>query len=166
MQFVWEAAGGIGIGLLVGWVIVQMRRHMDDPLLESAVSLLTPFAAYVPAYLLGSSGVLAVVVAGFVMQRYSPLVVGSGSRLQADSVWEVTNFLLNGLVFILIGLQLHPIFLRLVGASLPHLLWTGAVVSLAAIVVRIVRVFVGSSLSRRHIQRDLDLEEVRLEAVP
>ena len=153
LQFVWEAAGGIAIGLLVGWVIAQLRRHMDDPLLESTVSLLTPFAAYLPAYLLQSSGVLAAVAAGFVVQRYSPLVIGSHSRLQADSVWEVLNFLLNGLVFILIGLQLHPIFLTLAGDSLPRLIWEGAAVSLAAIAVRIFWVFAGSALWRRFGRR-------------
>ena len=148
LQFIWEVVGGVGIGLLIGWMIAWLRRHMDDPLLESTVSLLTPFAAYLPAYLLGSSGVLAAVAAGFVVQRYSPLVIGSRSRLQADSVWEVANFLLTGLVFILIGLQLHPIFLALAGDSLPHLLWEGVAVSLAAIAVRIVWVFAGSRLSR------------------
>jgi CPA1 family monovalent cation:H+ antiporter len=138
LQFAWEAVGGLAIGLLIGWSIAQVRARIDDPLLESAVSLLTPFAAYLPAYLLASSGVLAVVATGFVVQRYSPLVVGFQSRLQAENVWEVLNFLLNGLVFILIGLQLHPIFLTLAGSSLAHLIWEGIAVSLAAILVRIV----------------------------
>ncbi len=152
LEFVWEAVGGIAIGVLAGWIIARLRRHMDDPLLESTVSLLTPFAAYLPAYLLNSSGVLAAVAVGFVVQRYSPLVVGSRSRLQADSVWEVANFLLTGLVFILIGLQLHPIFLSVVSVvehSLPRLLWEAAAVSLSAIAVRVLWVFAGSSLSRR-----------------
>jgi CPA1 family monovalent cation:H+ antiporter len=164
-HFGWEAIGSIGIGLLVGWFVAQLRRRMDDPLLESAVSLLTPFAAYLPAYLLDSSGVLAAVVAGFVVQRYSPVVFGSRSRLQAESVWEVVNFLLNGLVFILIGLQLHPIFLSLVGSSLPLLLWEGAVVSLAAIAVRILWVFVGGALVRRLGPRREDVLSVKEEAV-
>ena len=148
LQFVWEAVGGVAIGLLAGWVIARLRQRMDDPLLESAVSLLTPFAAYLPAHLLDASGVLAAVAAGFVVQRYAPLVIGSRSRLQADSVWEAANFLLNGLVFILIGLQLHPIFLTVVGHSLPHLLLTGAAVSLAAIAVRLLWVCVGSVVAR------------------
>jgi CPA1 family monovalent cation:H+ antiporter len=148
LAFIWEAAGGIAIGLLAGWLIALLRRRMDDPLLESAISLLTPFAAYLPAYLLGSSGVLAAVVAGFAAQRYAPLVTGSRSRLQADSVWEVANFLLNGLVFILIGLQLHPIFLILKHESIPELLWQAAAVSLAAIVVRICWVLMGGALAR------------------
>src|SRR5947209_569464 len=163
LQFGWEAVGGIVIGLAVGWVIAQLRRPMDDPLLESAVSLLTPFAAYLPAYLLGSSGVLAVVAAGFVVQRYSPLVISSWSRLQADNVWEVVNFLLNGLVFILIGLQLHPIFLALAGTSLPHLIWEGVAVSLAAIAVRIIWIFVGGALVRGLDPHRADVLSVREE---
>jgi CPA1 family monovalent cation:H+ antiporter len=165
LQFGWEAIGGLAIGLLIGWLIAQLRRHMDDPLLESAVSLLTPFAAYLPAYLLGSSGVLAVVATGFVVQRYSPLVIGSRSRLQADSVWEVANFLLNGLVFILIGLQLHPIFLALAGSSLPHLIWEGAVVSFAAIVVRVIWIFMGGALVRALNPHREDVLSVREEVV-
>ena len=149
LQFVWEAAGGLAIGLLVGWVVARLRRQMDDPLLESAVSLLTPFAAYLPAYVLGASGVLAAVATGFVMQRYAPLVVGSRSRLQADSVWEVGNFLLNGLVFILIGLQLHPIFLALAAGDLPHAIGQAAAVGIAAIAVRLLWVGLGSALARR-----------------
>jgi CPA1 family monovalent cation:H+ antiporter len=75
-------------------------------------------------------------------------MAGSRSRLQADSVWEVANFLLNGLVFILIGLQLHPIFLTLAGQSLPHLIAQAIAISLAAIVMRIIWVFVGATLMR------------------
>jgi CPA1 family monovalent cation:H+ antiporter len=102
------------------------------------------------------------VAEGFVVQRYSPLVVGVQSRLQAENVWEVLNFLLNGLVFILIGLQLHPIFLSLAGSSLPHLIWEGIAVSLAAILVRIIRIFVGGTLVRRldsHREDHLSLGE-------
>jgi monovalent cation/hydrogen antiporter len=164
-QFIWEAAGGIATGVLVGWIIAQLRGRMDDPLLQSTVSLLTPFAAYLPASLIGASGVLAVVVVGFMVQRYSPVIIGSRSRLQADSVWEVVNFLLNGLVFILIGLQLHPIFLALVGHSLSHLIWEGAVVSIAAIAIRVVWVIVGGAAVRRLDRGHADADLTPREAV-
>jgi NhaP-type Na+/H+ or K+/H+ antiporter len=131
-----------------GWVVARLRRRLDDPMLESVISLLTPFAAYLPAYLLAASGVLAAVAAGFVVQQYAPLVIGSRGRLQADSVWEVANFVLNGLVFILIGLQLHPIFLALVGQSLAHLLGAAAAVSLAAMAVRIAWVAAAATVGR------------------
>lgn len=153
LEFCWEVVGGVGIGVLVGWLIAQLRGRMEDPILESMVSLLTPFAAYLPANLAGSSGVLATVATGFVVQRYSPLMTGSQSRLQAENVWEVVNFLLNGLVFILIGLQLHPIFLALVGKSLPHLIYEGTIVSLAAITIRVVWILVGSFLVRQFTRR-------------
>jgi CPA1 family monovalent cation:H+ antiporter len=153
LEFCWEVVGGVGIGVLVGWLIAQVRRHMEDPVLESMVSLLSPFAAYLPANAVGSSGVLATVATGFIVQRYSPLVSGSRSRLQAESVWEVVNLLLNGLIFILIGLQLHPIFLALVGKSLLHLVLQGAVVSLAAISLRIAWILLGSYLVRKFTRR-------------
>jgi CPA1 family monovalent cation:H+ antiporter len=158
-EFLWAVVGGIITGLLVGWVIAQLRKRMDNPLVESAVSLLTPFAAYLPAYLVGASGVLSVVVMGFVVQQFSPLISGSQSRLQAGSVWKVVNFLLNGLVFILIGLQLHPIFLDVVGHSLPHLIWEAAIVSLTAIGIRIVWIVAGGALFRRFSRNNLTPRE-------
>jgi CPA1 family monovalent cation:H+ antiporter len=121
------------------------------------VALLTPFAAYLPADLCGASGVLAAVAAGLYVGRQSAVAISPAARLRADAVWELGTFLINGLIFILIGLQLHPIFIALSGHSLVTLLWESAVISLVVIVVRIAWVYPASALAHledRIVRRD------------
>lgn len=103
----------------MAWV----RPRIKDPAVEGAVSLLTPFIAYLPAESLHLSSVLAVVSAGVYLSRRLPVIVGPRVRLRGYAVWEVLVFLLNGLVFILIGLQLPDILESLArsGTSLPRL---------------------------------------------
>ncbi|GAA4964629.1 Na+/H+ antiporter [Kineococcus glutinatus] len=105
-RFAWASAGGVAIGLLVAVVVVWVRRRLDDPVVENAVSLLTPFAAFLPAEEVGASGVLAVVVAGLLLGNRNPVVVGSAARMQTAAVWRMVDFVLEGVVFALIGLQL------------------------------------------------------------
>ena len=109
LRFVWAAAGGIGLGLLVGVAIRWVQRHLDDPPVQITISLLTPFLAYLPAERLHASGVLAVVAAGIYLGWHSPLMVTPRYRLQAFAFWEIVVFLLNGFVFTAIGLQLPGI---------------------------------------------------------
>lgn len=110
VQFLEVGLGGTAIGLMVGWGIVQLRRHLrDDPPVENTISLLTPFAAYLAADTLGTSGVLAVVAIGLYVSRYAPRIISSRTRLQALALWPMLAFLLNGLLFILTGLQLRLI---------------------------------------------------------
>lgn len=141
LRFVGASVGGVAIGLTVGWVLARLRRSISDTRVEGTVSLLTPFAAYLPADLVGGSGVLAAVAAGLYLGRQSPVVVSPALRLRADAVWELGTFLLNGLVFILIGLEFHSILLDLSTRSIATLLGDVAVVSGAVIVVRLAWVF-------------------------
>jgi monovalent cation/hydrogen antiporter len=104
-QFALAALGGIATGLAIAWLARQLYRRLDDPLLETAMSLATPFAAYLVADRLHASGVLAVVVAGLWISHSSPTVVSAATRLQALSVWRLVALLLEGLVFLLIGQQ-------------------------------------------------------------
>jgi NhaP-type Na+/H+ or K+/H+ antiporter len=127
---------------------VLVRRRIDDPLVENTVSLITPFAAYLPAEALHGSGVLAVVVAGLVVARAAPLIVSSTTRLQGQAVWEVIAFVLQGIVFALIGLQLRQILSGLHGYSPADLAWYASMVTLAAILVRIAWVFPAAYLPR------------------
>ncbi len=106
VRFAWVAAGGIAFGLLVGLVMRWVQSHLDDPPIQITVSLLTPFVAYLPAERLHVSGVLATVAAGIFLGWHSPLIVTPRYRLQAFAFWEMVVFLLNGFVFIVIGLQL------------------------------------------------------------
>src|SRR5882762_5259733 len=117
-QFFIVAIGGVLIGLVVGVSTAWMQKRIDDPPIEITLSLLTPFAAYLPAEQLGVSGVLAVVTAGLHHGWRIPEITTSRSRLQAGPVWEMVEFLLNGFIFLLIGLQLPEVLHRLSGYSM------------------------------------------------
>src|SRR6476619_6067919 len=118
-----------------------VHRHLDDPPVQITISLLTPFAAYLPAERLHLSGVLAVVAAGIFMGWHAPLVVKARMRLQSQAFWEMVVFLLNGLVFIVIGLQLPSILQSLSGASLLQLSKQALAISATVVLVRIAWVF-------------------------
>ncbi|MEO8425892.1 MAG: Na+/H+ antiporter [Verrucomicrobiota bacterium] len=145
-KFCLVGLGGIGIGLIVGWLAELFHRRVDDAPIEITVSILTPFAAYLPAERLGVSGVLAVVTAGLYLGWRAPVITDSRTRLQAAPVWEMIVFLLNGFIFILIGLQLPDVWDRLAGRSLSQLVWYATIISFAVILIRILWVFPASYL--------------------
>jgi monovalent cation/hydrogen antiporter len=134
-RFVWAAVGGIGFGLLVGVVIRWVQSRLDDPPIQITISLVTPFIAYLPAERLHASGVLATVAAGIFLGWHSPLMISARTRLQVYAFWETVMFLLNGFVFIIIGLQLPGILRTLNRESL-----TGAVVSAIIICAAVILV--------------------------
>jgi Na+/H+ antiporter len=109
LEFLGAAAGGIGIGLVVGFVVAEIRRRLDDTPTELTISLLTAYAAFIPADELGLSGVLAAVTTGIYLGWVAPEVASPQTRLQGFAVWEILIFLLNATLFILIGLQLPVI---------------------------------------------------------
>jgi monovalent cation/hydrogen antiporter len=98
-------AGAVASGLAAAWLVLAVRRHLADPLLENTVSVLTPFAAFAGAQAAHASGVLAVVVCGLVLNWAGPRVVRAGTRLQAQAFWSLSSFLLNGALFVLVGMQ-------------------------------------------------------------
>ena len=147
-SFVYVALGGILIGLVVGWVVSWIRLHLDDTPVEIAVSLITPYAAYLPAELLGVSGVLAAVTVGLFVGRRASRIMGSEARLAGRAVWESLVFLLTGVVFLAIGFQISSISRQMDRATVLQLAAVGVVVSLALIAVRAVWVF---SLSLREL---------------
>jgi monovalent cation/hydrogen antiporter len=109
MELVGAAAGGVAIGLAVGFVVAEIRGRLDDAPTELTISLLTGYAAFIPADALGLSGVLAAVTAGIYLGWRSPDLITPETRLQSFAVWEILVFLLNAALFILIGLQLPVI---------------------------------------------------------
>ena len=104
-EFALAAGGGLLIGVAIGYLLRLARPLLRDPLLANAVSLATPFAAYVAGQAAHVSGVLAVVIAGLMAGHDSPRGESGASRLQTDAVWQFVEFLLEGLVFLLIGQQ-------------------------------------------------------------
>ena len=163
LQFVVVSVGGIALGLAAGWGLSYVHRWLDNPPLEITVTLVTPFAVYLLGEeVLHVSGVLATVTTGLYLTWRAPTFFSSGTRLQADAVWETLIFLLNGLVFILIGLQL-PGILAILNTTIARrspilLVWDAALVSLTVILVRLIWVFpqalLPRLLSRRLRERD------------
>jgi CPA1 family monovalent cation:H+ antiporter len=147
-RFVWAAAGGIGVGLLVGFIMRWVQRRLDNPPVQITFSLLTPFIAYLPAERLHASGVLAAVAAGIFLGWHSPLMITARTRLQAYAFWETIVFLLNGFVFIVIGLQLPGILRAWNRASLVGALITASIICATVILVRFAWVIPASYLSR------------------
>ncbi len=147
-QFVVVSAGGILIGLLIAWPVAWLHRHLDDAPREITITLLTPFVAYLLADALGASGVLAVLAAGLYLSRQSSTFFSPNTRLQADSVWTVLVFLFNGLVFILLGLQLHGLLGGLTRQAAAELVGAATVVSVVVIVARLAWVAVATSVQR------------------
>jgi CPA1 family monovalent cation:H+ antiporter len=108
-QFVLAAAGGVAAGVAVALGVRPLRRLRRDPLSSNAVSLATPFVAYLLAEAVHVSGVLAVVVAGLVIGHNAPYWQSGETRLQTRAVWRLVDYLLEGIVFLLIGLQLPSV---------------------------------------------------------
>jgi len=157
-QFFIAGAAGIAIGLLAGALFSRARTAIHDTRVEGTLSLLIPFLVYLPADLLGASGVLDTVTAGLVIGRKSPVTTAPEIRLQIGAIWDLGTFLLNGLAFILIGLEFQEILRALDRDPLTLLLRDVAVVSLTVIVVRIVWVFPSNGLAR-WIRRKHNREE-------
>jgi len=148
VQFFFVGIGGILVGLAIGWISARIMKPIDDPPIEITLSLLTPFAAYLPAEHLHVSGVLAVVTAGLYHGWHIPEFTSSRTRLQAGPVWEMIEFVLNGFIFLLIGLQLPEVMRHLSGRSLAELFWYAAAISMTVIIIRILWVFPASYLPR------------------
>jgi CPA1 family monovalent cation:H+ antiporter len=148
LGFIVALVGGVGCGLVVGFVIRQIRKRIDNPPAEVTLAILTGYLAYLPAELLGASAVLAAVTAGIYLGWHTPELTTPESRLTNDAVWRVLQFVLNALLFVLVGLELPVIVDALSGYSWPRLLADGAVVSAAVVVTRLVWVFPVSYVPR------------------
>jgi CPA1 family monovalent cation:H+ antiporter len=149
-QFILVSLGGILLGLLIGWLAEQFHKRVEDAPIEITVSLLTPFVAYLAAERLSVSGVLAVVAAGLYLGWRTPMILSSQTRLRGGPVWEMVEFILNGFVFIFIGLQLPEVLHGLSDHAIPlrHLVWYALLISLAVVIVRILWVFPAAYLPR------------------
>src|SRR4051794_8991154 len=133
-QFLLSAAGGALVGLVVAPAVRWIRRRRTDPMSLTAVSLATPFVAYLLGETLHVSGVLAVVIAGLIIGHDSSRFVSGASRLQVNAVWRLVDFLLEGLVFLLIGQQL-PALLDGLAAYDTSTIIIGSLVSVGVVLV-------------------------------
>jgi monovalent cation/hydrogen antiporter len=141
LEFVGVAIGSIVIGVVIGRIFVFVHRYLGDAFIEVLTTLAVPYVAYILAESLHGSGVLAVVAAGIVRGRYSPEIVSAEMRIIARSVWNLLVFLLNSLIFVLIGLQLSGIAARLADYTVAQLFFYGTFVTAVAIVVRFAWIY-------------------------
>jgi monovalent cation/hydrogen antiporter len=147
LEFLFLVAGGIAVGLAMGFLFVWVQRFLDEPILATTASILFSFLIYIVAERLHVSGVLAVVVGGLLQGRYVPHIWSSATRLEGAAVWQTLVFLLNALVFVLIGLQL-PMILRGLDRPWPTVV-DGVFAAFGAMVlVRLLWMFPGAYLPR------------------
>ena len=154
-RLLWLIGGGIGVGLLIAFVTRWFERFIDDGTIELAVSLIVPYAAYLAAEEVRSSGVLAVVASGLYLSRYSAQYLTPQARLQVKGAWAGLNFILNGLIFVLIGLQLPYILTAISQYSHWTLFKYGFFFAAALILLRLIWMFPSVHISnfvRRHLQ--------------
>ncbi|HMJ37374.1 MAG TPA: Na+/H+ antiporter [Baekduia sp.] len=152
-NFVLSAAAGIAIGLVVGFGVAEVRRRLDDAPTEIAVSLLTPYVAYLPAEALGVSAVLAAVTAGLYLGWRSPELVTPSTRIQIVGFWEILNFALNAVLFVLVGLQLRTVIDGLHGYSTMQLVGYAALTALTVIITRMLWVYPFNIVARLLVRR-------------
>jgi Na+/H+ antiporter len=132
LRLAWSYVGGIAVGLAVAGLAVLVRRRLHDVRLENLVGLLTPFVAYLPAELAGASGVVAVVTTGLALTQIPATLIPARTRVQSRAFWNLTSYLLNGALFVLIGLELHAV---VAGRGAGELLAASGIALLVALVV-------------------------------
>ena len=152
-DFVVAAVGGAAIGYALAIGSQWLLRRLRDPLLENTLLLLAPFVGYGAAEKVGASGVLAVVVAGMSLGHHAPRRSTYATRLQGAAVWRMIDFLLETVVFALIGLQLRAVLDNLGAGSPGELAWAAGVVLGTAVVARFVWVYPAMYLPRRLSRR-------------
>jgi len=136
-------------GLVVGWLLLRLRRWVKDPQIDILLSILTPFLAYWPPYYLGGSGVLATVVCGLYVSWNGPRVISAATRLQGIFFWDVLVYLIEGVLFLLTGLQARTLMIGTSSYALSLMIASAAVVCLAVILTRFIWVYPAIYLPRQ-----------------
>lgn len=147
-NFCLVSVGGIALGVVFAFVFIAIHKHLGDPFIEVLTSLVVPYTAYITAESIHVSGVLAVVAAGLVRGRHAPEIVSAEMRIIARSVWNLLVFMLNSLIFILIGIQMSDVVESLTRFTSQELIGLGIVISAVAIVVRFAWVYPVAYLPR------------------
>lgn len=149
LQFAVASVGGVIVGVAIGWIVIGIHRLTKSvAVAENTVSLLTPFAAYLPAELVGASGVVAVVAAAMYVARSVSTAGGAATRLQNTAMWSVVTFLLESLVFILVGLELRAVAHALDASSGRSLIGETAIICACIVLVRVLWVLPSTYISR------------------
>jgi Na+/H+ antiporter len=153
VRFFIDAAVGVLVGLLVAWVVVVIARRFNDPVALALVTLLAPYSAWIGAELLQVSSVLACVAGGLYLRQHFSTVISPLTRTNAMAVWNLLIFVLSGLIFVLLGIQLGDLVQDTPLPTLVRTGWVAMLVSALAIVVRLIWVPLAAYLPRRASQR-------------
>ena len=142
LSFSWMVVGGIAIGLMVGWIFMKGHKYLPtDANTDIVLTIVAPYLMYLAAEEVHSSGVLAVVSGGLLLSNKRHLFLSSTSRLRGVNVWESFCFILNGVVFMLIGLALPDITSGLEGVSIAAAIGYGVLITLVLIIGRIISAY-------------------------
>ncbi len=147
-RFLVIVAGEIGFGMAVGYLMLRLRHVAADPRAEVLLALATPFLAFWPPHQLGGSGVVACVAAGLYVSWNGRTSIRPATRLQGYFIWDLVNWCIEALAFLVTGLQTRAILASVSGEGWPTLLTAGALVSLTTILVRFAWVFPVTYLPR------------------
>jgi CPA1 family monovalent cation:H+ antiporter len=154
LEFLGSAVGGVLIGLVAGWLVSHVRERLEDPPVEITLSLFTPYLAYLPAEHAGASGVLAAVTTGLYIGFRAPAgMFTATTRLQATAFWDVLVFLLNALLFLLVGLQIRPVVDALGNRSVGFLAGAAALTVVTVLLTRVLWFFVAGGLAKTKGER-------------
>lgn len=168
LQFLWVAGAGIAVGLLIGQLFLWVHKLTpNNPTTDTTLTFIAPYVSYLLAEEFHLSGVLAVVTSGLFMAWHSSEVFSQQTRIQSTATWNTILFILNGIIFILIGLQLPVILRNIDDVPFTTLLLYGGIVSATVIVVRIIWVFPGTYLPRlnKRIRKTEPLPDLKLVSV-
>jgi Na+/H+ antiporter len=140
--------GELAWGIAIGWLMLRLRYWVRNPRVEILLSVLTPFLAYWPPERLGGSGVLATVATGLYISWNGLRLISSATRLQGIFFWDFLNYIIEGLVFLLTGLQARAVLAATKSTRIPDLLVAGAVVSVVVVVTRFIWMYPATYLPR------------------
>ncbi|MEO8127571.1 MAG: Na+/H+ antiporter [Bryobacteraceae bacterium] len=164
-RLLYLVVAGIGVGLLLGYFVHWLEACIDDGPIEITLSVLTPYAAYLAAESIHTSGVLATVTCGLFLGRRSASFLSSQVRIEAYAVWNTLVFVLNGIVFVMIGLQLPYILAGIKTFSIRELLVGGTLFSALVILLRLIWIFPGAHVStfirRKFFHQDIQVPSVK-----
>lgn len=147
LQILYLLGGGIAVGFIVAWIAQFAQKHVSDAPVEITISLIVPYLAYLSAEQIHASGALAVVVCGIYLGRVNSEVYTTQARLEGIGVWNTLDFVLNGTVFIVIGLQLRTILADIRSMSHMQLIRDAAIVSALTIGLRLLWMYPGSAIA-------------------
>ena len=165
IRLLYLVVGGLGIGLLIGILVSWIERFIDDGPVELVVSVVVPYAAYLAGEEIRASGVLAVVACGLYMSRQSATFFSPAVRIQVVGAWNALTFVLNGIVFVMIGLQLPYVMAAIHGQyGLMTLLEYGVIFSVVLIVLRMIWVYPATKLATLMTRKKNRLEEKPLQS--